>query len=309
MSFLTKYGTLWGAIPQTAGSVYWVAPSASYTVDGRSYSASDDNDGLSPEKAFVTVARGVNLAVNAGDVVVLLPGAHTATASIAADSANVTITGLPGGKGNFLYPRATLACSAVDETINVTAAGVEIAHIGLLSTTSQASALINFSAAADNLYIHDCGFDLFTATAATTILGIDAIGAANYVLIEHCYFSCDGAFGANIDMTGTLDSVISNCVFQQSAGTLAATVSAGAATSRLLIADCTFQISGAGVVTASIDGTGTTIASGVQIQRCTFGDLNTVPIDNFSSAGAELVECYEAGVGGTDGGVLIVAIT
>lgn len=76
--------------------------------------------------------------------------------------------GLPGGRGNYMKPRATLACSAVDQTINVTAAGVEIAHIYFVSTTSQASALIDFSAAADNLYIHDCGFDMYTATSVVT---------------------------------------------------------------------------------------------------------------------------------------------
>lgn len=309
MSFLTKYGTLWGAIPQTAGRVFWVAPGDSYTVDGRTYVASDDNDGLSPEKALRLVTRGVNLADAAGDVVVLLPGTHTVTASIAADTANVTIMGLPGGRGNYLQPRAILACSAVDQTLNVTAAGVEIAHIGFASTTSQASALIDFSAAADNLHIHDCSFDLFTATAATTILGIDAIGAANFVLIDHCYFACDGAFGANVDMTATLDSVVSNCVFQQSAGTLAAAITVGAATDRLLVTDCTFQITNAAAVTACVDGTGATIASGVLVQRCIFGDRNTVPIDNFDAAECELAEDYEAGLGSTDGGVLITAIT
>ena len=308
-TFLTRYGSFWGFIPQTGGTVFWVAPSASYTVEGRSYSASDGNDGLSPERALLTVGRGVDLAVNAGDVVVLLPGAHTVATSIATDSANVTIMGLPGGRGNYLFPRTTLAMSAVDQTMNVTAAGVEIAHIAFLSTTSQASALIDFSDAADRLYIHDCSFDQFTATAATTILGIDAIGAANYVLIDHCYWSCDGAFGANIDMTATLDSVVSNCLFQQSAGTLAASITVGAATDRLLIDHCTWQITNAAAVTACVDGTGATIASGVTVNYCAFGDRNTVPIDNFDAAECELAENYEAGLGSTDGGVLITAIT
>lgn len=308
-TFLTRYGSFWGFIPQTAGTVYWVAPSASYTVESRSYSASDGNDGLSPERALLTVGRGVDLATSAGDVVVLLPGAHTVATSIAADSANVTIMGLPGGRGNYLRPRTTLAMSAVDQTMNVTAAGIEIAHIYFRSTTSQASALIDFSADGDYLYIHDCAFDLYTATAATTILGIDATGGASYVLIDHCYFTCDGAFGASIDMTATLDSVVTNCLFQQDAGTLASSITCGAATDRLLIDHCTWQITNAAAITACVDGTGASIASGVTVQYCSFGDRNTVPIDNFDAAECELTENYEAGLGAADGGVLITGIT
>src|SRR3990167_3407471 len=98
MAYLTKFGSLWGAIPQTAGRVFWVAPTASYTVDGRAYSASDDNDGLSPEKALVTIDRAWNLVTaNVGDVIVLLPGTHSPAASIAADIAGVTMMGLPAG--------------------------------------------------------------------------------------------------------------------------------------------------------------------------------------------------------------------
>jgi hypothetical protein len=37
MAFLTKYGTAWGALPMTGGSIIWVAPAASYQVDGRTY--------------------------------------------------------------------------------------------------------------------------------------------------------------------------------------------------------------------------------------------------------------------------------
>lgn len=307
-TFLTRYGSFWGFIPQTGGTVYWVAPSASYTVESRSYSASNDNDGLSPERALLTVGRGVDLATNAGDVVVLLPGAHTVATSIAADSANVTIMGLPGGRGNYLRPRTTLAMSAVDQTMNVTAAGVEIAHIYFLSTTSQASALIDFTLDADNLYIHDCAFDLYTATAATTILGIDATGAANFVLIDHCAFQCDGAFGAGVDMTACLDSVVSNCLFQQSAGTWAAAITTGAATDRVLIDHCTFQVTNAAAMTACISGTGATIASGVSVQYCTFGDRNTTAVTGFDAGECELAENYEAGLGATDGGVLITAI-
>ena len=91
MAFLTKYGTLWGAIPMTAGQVLWVAPSSPYSVDGRSYDASDDNDGLSPEKAKRTIGSAITAATaNAGDVICLLPGAHTTATAAAVSKAGLT---------------------------------------------------------------------------------------------------------------------------------------------------------------------------------------------------------------------------
>jgi hypothetical protein len=88
MGYLTKYGSMWGAIPMTGGQVFWVAPAASYTVDGRAYSASDDNDGLSPERALRTVNRACALATaSVGDVIALLPGAHVTPTAAAVSKA------------------------------------------------------------------------------------------------------------------------------------------------------------------------------------------------------------------------------
>ena len=310
MSFLTGYGTLWSVIPQTTGRVFWVSPGATYTVGGETYSASNDNDGLSPERALRTIARAITLATaDADDVIALLPGAHTvSTASLALTKARLTITGLPGGKGNRLRPRTSITTDITgDQIANITAANIEIAHLRFIPIT--AAAALDFSAAADNLYVHDCSFDMATPAASTSTLGLDATGGASNVLIEDCYFEVDAAQGACIDMTGTLDSVVNRCWFQNSAGTHAASITAGAATDRLLIADCAWQITNAAAVTACIDGTGATIASGVLVKGCYFGDRNTVPVDNFDAGECELAENYEAGLGATDGGVLITAIT
>ena len=37
---------LFGSMPYSAGRIFWVSPGDSYTVDGGSYAASNDNDGL-----------------------------------------------------------------------------------------------------------------------------------------------------------------------------------------------------------------------------------------------------------------------
>lgn len=308
MGFLNKYGGIWGNLPVTMGKILFVAPSASYVVEGRSYNASDDNDGLSPERAVRTVSRAVALAV-AGDTILLMPGAHTISASLALNKANLSIIGLPyypGAPNQFVRPSASLTISATDQIANVTAANVEIANVRLIPITTQAA--IDFSAAGDNLWVHDCSFDMATPAVNTGTIGIDAIGAASNVLIERCYFECDGAQGPAIDMTATLDSVVKDCIFQLSTGTWAAVLTTGAATDRLLIENCKW-LDGAGTMTAGVDGTGATIANGVAITNCRFGVTVTVPVDNFDAAEAQLSENYDFGVGAADGGSLVTAIT
>lgn len=307
MSFLTKYGTLWGAIPQTAGRIFWVAPSASYTVDGRAYSASDGNDGLSPEKAFLTLDYAVGkCTADAGDVIVLLPGAHSWSASVALDVAGVTITGLPAGSGNYLVQKTSITTSATDEVINVTAANCEIAYLRVIPVSTKSG--IDYSAAADGLHIHHCTVDMATPAVNSGTVGFDAIGAASNVLLNDNYFECDGAQGAAVDMGALIDSVMEDCTFSVSTGTWAAAVTCAAAIDRAIIRRCTFH-AGNATITAGILGTTGGSASAVQVNDCRFADSVTVAVGTFDAGTAEIAENYQAGVGSTDGGVLITAIT
>ena len=177
-----------------------------------------------------------------------------------------------------------------------------------VAATQVADSAIDLTAAADRLHIHDCAFDMATPAANTGTIGIDAIGAASNVLIDNCYFECDAAQGAAIVATALLDSLIQNCTILQSAGTWAAAIVTGAATDRVVIRDCDFLVS-AGTMTIGINGTAATIASGVSLTRCHFSSSTTVGIDGFGAGEADISECYAMGVGATDGGVLIVAIT
>lgn len=307
MGYITKYGTQWGAIPQTAGRVFWVAPSASYTVEGRAYSASDDNDGLSPERALLTPDRAWNLVTaDVGDVIVLLPGSHSTSGSIAADIAGVTMMGLSSGAGNVLRQKVILGAVTGNQNVNVTAADIEISYIHFIPVTADSA--VDLSAAADRLHIHHCSFDMATPAASTGTIGIDAIGAASNVLVDHCYFECDGAQGAAIVATALLDSKIEDCEFLQSAGTWAAAIVTGAGTDRLYIKRCTFDCTGT-AMTIGINGTAANQPSGVIMYDNRFGSLVTVGIDGFGAAEAEIAENYAAGIGSTDGGVLITAIT
>lgn len=304
----TRFG-LWAEIPNTAGRVFWVAPAASYTIAGQTYVASDNNDGLSPKRAFLTVDRAWNaVAANVGDVIVLLPGTHSPSASIAADIAGVTMTGLPGGKGNPMQHKTTIAAVTGDQNLNITAADIEIAYLNVIPVTADTG--IDISAAGHRAYIHDCSFDLATPAVNVATIGIEALGAADRVVIEDCFVESDGAQGPAIVATALTNSFIRRCNFWQtgSGTTWASAILCGAATTNLVIDACNF-LDFAGTISAGVDGTGATIANGVHIQNCRFGVTVTVPVDGFDAAEATLSENYDSGVGATDGGILVVAIT
>lgn len=300
--------TVAGILYQHIGRTFFVAPSASYTIGSRTYTASDGNDGLSPDKALLTVAQALTLTTaNAGDVVVLLPGAHTASASLAMSKAGVTLTGLPRGMQGGVNQQTSLTTSATaDQIINVTAANIEIAHLSIIPIT--AAAAIDFTAAGDQLYIHDCYFDLETPAVNVATIGVDAVGAASNLVIRDCVFVSDGAQGAAIDLTGTINAIVERCKLIGTAGTWAAAITTGAATTGAIISQCMCYSHGT-AITAGVDGTGATIAAGVHVEYCTFGNLVTVSVDNFDAGEATLVEVYKAGVGATDGGTKVTAIT
>lgn len=312
MAALTQYGSLWAAIPQTGGTIWWVAPSASYTIAGRAFSASDNNAGDHPERALLTLAQAVSLATaSAGDVIVLLPGAHSWSASVALSKAGLTITGLPGGKGNFIRPKASITTTATDEIINVTAADIEIAHLRVIPVSTKAG--IDFTTAANRLYIHDCSFDLATPAANTGTQGVAASTAAQapqHLLIEDCYVECDGAQGPAIEVGDAYDYIVRRVVIQQSAGTWAAACSgAGVTNQRGLWAANSFLPQAGATMTIGVRGSDLTSASSVTFAGNFFGDDVTKGVDDYGSGDANLVENYQASIGGGSGGAIVTAIT
>lgn len=268
MSFITRYGSFWGVIPQTNGRVFWVAPSASYTIEGRAYIASDDNQGLSPEQALLTLGRAMNLVTaSVNDVIVLLPGDHTLSAQEDIDVAGVTITGLPGGKGHPHRHRATLTTSAADETLLISAARVELAYLHLIAVTAQAA--IEISGTGDFCYIHNCSFDMYTAAASTSTMGIQSIAASgglSNLYVEDCYFETLGAQGPYLDLNDVVTAEIVNCRFRHRGSTVLddGIVSATGAVD-VVIRDCIMTAGTAGIITDAIDWTGNTIDFSLQL--------------------------------------------
>lgn len=308
MSWPANYGRLWGQIPSTAGQVFWVAPgSGAYTVNGTVYDASDGNDGLDPGRALATIDAAWNaVTANAGDVIVLLPGSHSPSASIAADVAGVTMMGLPAGAGNYMRQRTSIGAVTSDQTINVTAADIEIAYLHFVAPTTDSA--IDISADGDRCHIHNCSFDMFTAAADTGTIAIDFIGAADHCLIDHCYFECDAAQGPAIAAGAATELTIEDFTISQTSGTWAAAITQAAAGRRMICRRGLFHV-GNGTMTVGVLGTTGGEVSMAQFNNLIFADSVTTAIDTYDAGDCEVAECYQSGLGACDGGALIVVTT
>ena len=313
MAYVTERGILWGMVPDTTGRVFWVSPSDGYTIAGLAYRASDENDGLSPERALRTVNRAWDLvAATCGDMIVLLPGAHTTTAVITADVAGVTMMGLPRyAPGAVARPITSLTISASADIITISAANVQIAWLHLIPVTTMDT--ISFSVAGPGAHIHHCSFDMETAAASTSTQGISVAGASPNLHVHDCAFYCDAAQGEAIDGSTVMgQSLIERCRFIQSTGTWAAairTIATADANRGILIRECDFIAAADAAMTVGILGSAGVTEETTHIHRCYFSDSVGTAIDVFGARGAEIAENYQAGVGGTDGGVLLTAIT
>ena len=302
MGYVTKYGSFWGALPQTSGRLFWVAPAASYTVEGRTYSASDNNDGLSPERALLTIDAAHNLCTaSVGDVVVLLPGAHTVTATVTLDTAGVTITGIPGNSpmpadrmaGGASRCRSQVTTSEAAGDIFTLAAGgddVEISWIHFNPITQGDAIAIPLGA--DRPFIHDCTFAQ-TATATATNHGIhfnsSTTGSVTNPIIRNCYFLASGNQGPAVRALGTVYGLkIESCTFELQ-GTAAwddAIEVLDAGSLGTLVRDCDFifPTSSTTVITNCIDFTGVTVDGASKVYRCYFDGDSTVSVNASATA-------------------------
>lgn len=323
MAMLTKYGTLWGAVPMTAGQVIWVAPSASYTVDGRAYNASDDNDGLSPERAKLTISSAIGAATaNVGDVIALLPGTHSSAAA-AASKAGVTFVGLP------YYPESNDSTPAIPQAIvtgttgaaiAVTGADVAFYNIKFVPITAQSA--VTFTTAANRLRFKHCVVDFTGVTGHASTKGIVATGATQAprgIRFDGCFFKAGNATtscGPAIDVGAATDFIINRCTVYHDGAV--ASVTAWLVAIKMndncqgMIRDSDFianALGGAGVTkfveAAALTGTSVVQAFGNRASVNTGGLL----LDDFAAADVELCNNYIATVAGGTGGTLITATT
>ena len=315
MSFMRTDGSLWGAIPQTHGNVYWVSPGDTYTVEGRTYSASDDHDGLAPERALRTVNKAIDdlVIADGGDVVVLLPGSHLpqdssgGAASIAIDTAGVTLMGLPAGAGNHLGQSSIIASVAGLPNFTVTASNVEIAYLNIIAGTGRDC--ITVTSPGSGLHVHHCFFDMFNATVDAATRGVVTGVNTSGHLIEDCHFISDGAQGPAIAVGAAMDVLIRRCTFVATAGTWGVAVTQNSiASPGLIVRDCVFH-AGDATISDGIRGiTGMAAAAMLAIGNI-FADSVTKAVDDYDANDAELSLNYTSGLGSGDGGVKVEAIT
>lgn len=321
MSYLTKYGSIFGALPMTLGNVIFVAPSATYYVAGKAYTASDGNDGLSPERAKLTIDSAINqTTANSGDIVALLPGTHT-SANAAADVAGVTFVGLPYFPQAVVNDIAGMAppvtvTGSTGVGITVTAADNTFYNIRFVPVTQQIA--VSYSAAATRLKFVHCMVDNTGVTGHANTRGIVASAAAANVMLSGCLLrdasvttSCGPALVLGASTHFFIDKTIvykDGSVASGTAWTTAITVADGCSgTFRELdyigtevSVGCTKVVTG-----ASLTGAGV-----VHAIRCTM-TVNTggLLFDDFAAADMDLCLNYVATVAGGTGGTLITAST
>jgi hypothetical protein len=316
-------------IPLTLGQIHYVAPSTSYTVagpkkGGRTYTASDGNDGTDPRSALTSIGQAVtNATANAGDVIALLPGTHTQTSSVALSKAGLTIIGLPyfpvtagDHAPRSIRPQATITTSAADEAINVTAADTTIMNVRFLPVTQQKA--LDWSAAAARLRIVDCMVDLTSATAHANTRGLFATAAAADVHVDRCVFKESNAGttnGAALDLGAAVNFLVSNCFvvkdfLASSVAWTSAIVVASGCTGRFVNNVVTAYGGAAGdAITNFVLGAALSNAAVVLFERNIAGVNVTKFAEDFAAADCDLANNYVATVAGGTGGTLITATT
>lgn len=325
MALISKYGTVYGEIPQVMGRVYFVAPSASYTVDGRGCSASDNNDGLHPEKAVLTIQRAINLAgvgansgsavSNIGDAVVLLPGTHTVTATINVNVAGLTIWGVASSENTF--PRSTrtrvivTSTGTSDELFNITVSNVEMGYFTARPTTGFGAFTFQTTSALDNLYFHDLVVDLMFPLASVNTKGFDfsnRAGGAGFARIaattglataylERITVMADGAQGEAFHLA-TCNVHVKDSYVENHSGTWASPFVVATNCQNSLLENIVWT--GAGTTTMCLYGNavgGALATNAVTLVNCRFNTSSDIV--GFTTGSLVTITSYEPTSGGT----------
>lgn len=323
MGWITKYGTQWGDVPQTSGAVYWVAPTtstnATYVVEGRSYSASDNNDGLSPERALATIGQAIsNATASAGDVIMLLPGSHSNAAVVNINKAGLTFVGChpsarlgpavrPYGPISKVNWTSTLAGAAVALTV----ADTTFVGINMIPVTAQT---FMTAATCPRTSFIDCSVTMSAAASTSTKGVVFSGGSSQFVSFQNCYFLdsvATSAQGPCLDLTGVASFVVENCTIvctgTSSAWAVAVQLGAGSAG---IFRNNHIAAQGAGTITIGVDGTGVAVANAVMFSNNFYGvSPGAGAVKNLTNADAGIVQNFYATIGGGAGFVIQTVTT
>lgn len=329
MSLMARYGSLYGHIPMYTGRVFFVSPAATYLLDGQTYAASDNHDGLYPTRALRTIPQAItNATADAGDVILLLEGTHTVTAAINVNKAGLTFWGIHSGPMtiNLYQPRTIVASTGTNVPLwNINAANTEIAFLDHRPTTTYSAFSFQTGEAAINgVYIHHCHFDLETPGVARTTVGVDfgyrasgTFSSGSYgpsgkgvstsnnisnVLIEDCVFESDGAQGEAIVLASCY-ATVRRCHFYNSAGTWATPFRVATSTDNSMVDNCVWTTTA--TMSLGIDGALADVAGGFIIRNCTFQTSTAatdLSVDAVRGFGAQEVYVSDSYAGSTANG-------
>jgi hypothetical protein len=315
MGWITKTGTQWGDVPQTFGSVYWVAPGAgSYTVEGRSYSASDNNDGLSPERALATIAQAIsNATASAGDVIMLLPGTFTAATTITIAKAGLTFVGVYPSQRLGPDVRPYAACSKTNWTstfagngITLTAADTTFIGINFIPLTARA--MLAGTTCPRTQFI-DCSVTMSAAASTSTKGFVFSGGSSSFCNFQNCFFIdsvATSAQGPCLDLTALDSFVVENCTIvctgTSSAWAVAVQLGAGSAG---IFRNNHIYANGAGTITIGIDGTGIAVANAIMMSNNFYGVSPGIgAVKNGGTTNFTIVQNFYSTIGGGAGFVI-----
>ena len=322
MAYLTKFGSLFGLPVVQTGRVFYVSPAASYTIEGRTYDASNDNDGLSPERAIRTLNRFNTLATaSVGDTAVMLEGTHTVTAVQRLNKAGLTVVGVRDPYGiedvRSVRPKSILTSTGTSTALLSIEADNIVINGLTLRPTSGYSAVQFRNANPSGTTFHRCYFDLETPNPSIGTYGIDlgyradsstAVGdsyakhAATTTLatvyVSSCAFVAQGAQGRALDIA-TAQVYIKDSWFHNMSGAWATPFAMATASDHCVAEGCLWTTSG--TMGVCIDGTTADVADGLHIINCRFPRVGVITsgvvIDNFGSNEAQITESYQEGSG------------
>lgn len=315
-------------LPFTLGNIFYVAPSASYTIAGvrgpQAFSASDDNDGLVPERALLTLGAAVDkCTANIGDVIALLPGTHSVANKTIA-TAGIRIVGLPYfpqaaiGSYNGWQPEVTITPSAT-VALTITAADVHLYNIRLLPVTAQTCVKVTSSSAARLKFVH-CMVDFTGVTGHASTKGVVVTTALlpRGIVFMGCIFkdaSVTTSNGEALNLAASVDFWLYKCTIYKD-GQIASGV---AWTTAIVIeSGCTGTFEEVNYIGSEVSVGTTKVVTAAALAgagvvhaiRCTM-TVNTggLMFDDFAAADMDLCLNYVATVAGGTGGTLISAST
>ena len=242
-----------------------------------------------------------------GDAIVLIPGTHTPSASIATSKAGVSIIGPEAWMGmSVRRPSATIVGPAADEAFNIT--GANMGFYGLTCVPITAKSFADFTGAANGLTVKGCYLDLAVPVVNIATAGFTGSAAIEDFLFEGNIAWSDGAQGPALTLTGAnLNGKLKGNHYHVDAGSWAVAVSLAAIDG--LVVEGDLATCGGTAMTACYNGSGTTVVAGVVFRDCRNGVLVTKLVDGFgTNSHAELARNWIAEVGAGAGGATLVTV-